>query len=102
MITKNLKNRKTILCKPQLEAYEERVKSGLAITPAEMMDRQEKGIPISSQQLPEDMFEDGDHQLDDQLPIDSVRGIDVVDVWNLSKDSKQKTSHIDLSQIKID
>lgn len=65
------------------------VASGLALTPAQMLELSQSGIPVSSQ-MADDMFYDGDTSMRVHIdPLDR-RGIDVVDAWNLQKSSRRK------------
>jgi len=65
------------------------VSSGLALTPSQMLELSQSGIPVSSQ-MANDMFFDGDTSMRVHIdPLDR-RGIDVVDAWNLQKSSRRK------------
>lgn len=65
------------------------VSSGLALTPSQMLELSQSGIPVSSQ-MANDMFYDGDTSMRVHIdPLDR-RGIDVVDAWNLQKSSRRK------------
>lgn len=63
------------------------VQSGLAVTPSVMMSLAEDGIPIASS-MSDDNFIDGDHT--NVVDIDPLlmRGVDVVDAWNLQRRSR--------------
>lgn len=69
------------------------VKNGLAITPAEMLKMADHGLAISSQS--HDLFFDGDNAKDWTLGIERRRGVDMADVWEAQKASRQKiaTAH---------
>lgn len=66
------------------------VQNDLAVTPTQMYDMMQKGIPISTQNLSDDMFYDGDTNPDFALPLDMKRGIDVADCWEASMDIKSR------------
>lgn len=65
------------------------VSSGLALTPSQMLEMSQSGIPVSSQ-MASDLFYDGDTTM--RVDIDPLdrRGVDVVDAWNLQKSSRKK------------
>lgn len=64
--------------------------NGLAITPSDMNRSAELGVPISSQQLNPDMFDDGN--LSNCCDIDPLylRGMNVNHLWESSQTSKKK------------
>lgn len=64
------------------------VQDGLSVTPAQMHEMTQHGIPISSQ-MSDSMFYDGDSKpLTDIDPL-MRRGVDAVDAWNLQKQSRK-------------
>lgn len=77
----------------------ERVQSHLAVTPSEMNQMRERGIPISSH-LEEKMFYDGDSSpvviIDPML----MRGVDINDAWNAEQSSKNNLAKANLKDIK--
>lgn len=66
------------------------VKQGLAYTPAMMDKMRVQGIPIQSNNLPEELFDDGDKTNSYDVPLYRQRGIDVADVWIMEQESKSK------------
>lgn len=64
--------------------------SGLAVTPSEMVRMSEQGIPISSQVLSPDQFNDGD--MSNRIENDPIytRGVTANDLWENSKRSKSR------------
>lgn len=97
MIPTNI-NRQTKLSNCTRDITEEKVQNNLAITPGEMYALAQQGKPITTHQLPDDYFDDGDARQTYDLPIDRIRGIDVIDCWNVSKDSKAKIKSFEKQQ----
>lgn len=64
------------------------VKGGLAVSPAHMMSLAERGIPISTAN--DAAFYDGEPNPSWNLPLDNQRGVDINDMWNLSRDVRNK------------
>lgn len=67
------------------------VQGGLAITPAQMDDLRRRGIPISTSQIPDELFFDGDDNPSFDMPLDHQRGIDIAEIWQEAMTSKKKT-----------
>lgn len=65
----------------------------LALTPTKMAEMVEKGQPVSTSQLGVSYF-DGTEDCDFNFPIDELRGVDITDVWNVSKESHRKMSKV--------
>lgn len=65
----------------------DKVQSGLAVTPSQMMEMTNAGVSISSAGL--NYFEGTENPSFD-LPLDQRRGIDAADVWNAEKDAKKR------------
>lgn len=64
------------------------VQPGLAVTPAKMAEYADAGIPIASS-MNDENFIDGDKtNIVDIDPL-LMRGVDVVDAWNLQKRSRR-------------
>lgn len=97
MIPTNI-NRQTKLSNCKRKITEEKVQNNLAITPGEMYALAQQGKPITTHQLPDDYFDDGDARQTYDLPIDRIRGIDVIDCWNASKDAKSKIKSFEKQQ----
>ena len=84
MIPKNI-NKPTRFANCQVGINENKVQSGLALTPSQMYTLAQQGKPISANILPDDNFDDGQPHCTYELPLDQQRGIDVTDMWNASK-----------------
>lgn len=69
----------------------EAVQSHLAMTPAEMLELQQKGVPISSQTVGA-TYDDGYRTLDFEPPLDQQRGIDIADLWETAQDVRKKVA----------
>ena len=67
------------------------VKSGMVLTPAQMMCMAEQGKPIAANMLPDDQFDDGtpDCKFTD-LDFVHQRGIDINHVWDLQQTTSKK------------
>lgn len=77
---------------------EEYVQTGLAVTPSEMLQMAQSGVPISSQ-MADNLFYDGDTSMAVELdPLDQ-RGLDIVDVWNMQHDARKKIRKVMDSEI---
>lgn len=87
-IIKKLRYRKhSFASTPNLEVYQA-TQSGLSVTPSEIAKLTERGIPVSSSNA--SLFIDGVVNPSFDLPLDQMRGTDVVDVWDASETSKKK------------
>ena len=58
------------------------VLNGLCYTPSQMYEKAKKGIPIASQQVPDEHFIEGDDNYAPVVDIEYRRGIDINDLWN--------------------
>lgn len=65
------------------------VQPGLALTPSQMQNMSERGIPVSSQNL-EGVYYDGDTRPSWDVPLDQQRGVDVATMWQRRKDIAAK------------
>lgn len=74
-------------CSDDSSAFQ-RVQNGLSMTPADIQRCVSNGLPVSTASV--DMFLDGVSNPSTVLPIDEMRGVDIVDCWNASHDAKQK------------
>lgn len=77
-------------CKCRLRSGESPVQSRLAITPSQMMQLAENGIPIAAQQLPSEHFSEGDTSSSFDVLLDYQRGVDINTMWNVEQDVKKK------------
>lgn len=66
-----------------------KVQGGLALTPSQMQNMSERGVPVSSQNL-EGVYFDGDTRPSWDIPLDSQRGVDVATMWQRRKDIQAK------------
>lgn len=66
-----------------------KVQNGLALTPSQMQNLSERGVPVSSQNL-EGVYFDGDTRPSWDVPLDSQRGVDVATMWQRRKDIQAK------------
>ena len=64
-----------------------------------MMQLTERGIPVSSQNMPEGSFFDGEVNPSWTVPIERDRGIDVADVWQAQQESRSKLRNAHRSDI---
>lgn len=86
-----LSSRQSIIrtCKALRNDQDKPVQSDLALTPAQMADLAEKGIPISTANA-QLAYEDGTRSATFDIPIEERRGIDIADVWNTQQDARDK------------
>lgn len=89
------KSKKQVVATCRYRHGEEVVKSGLALTPSQMMKMSEHGIPVSAQ-LNDSLFYDGTENPTWDVPLDLARGIDVAELWaeNKSIRAKFKKAHV--------
>lgn len=75
------------------------VQSHLAVSPTEMNQMRERGIPIASQ-VDSTQFYDGDTS--PSVSIDPMfrRGVDINDAWNLQEASKRKLNSAYVNDVK--
>lgn len=66
------------------------VKSRLAMTPRQMDQARQAGQPISTNSLPDHMFDDGYVGVKLEIPLDRQRGVDVAEIWQKSKSIEKK------------
>lgn len=74
---------------PRFPYSKTHVQSGLSVTPSEMLQLAQQGIPISSH-FDDSKFDDGDTKSLGTIDFIHQRGLDIVDVWNHQKDSRKK------------
>lgn len=68
---------------------EEIVQNGLAVTPSQMLELAQKGVPISPNNLGLG-FEEGVSDLDFEPPLNYRRGVDLGDLFEAREDVKSK------------
>lgn len=96
-----MKKRITILLNSNLNCYNtDRVfcQSGLSLTPSQMLNLSEQGIPISSH-LDDSNFYDGDSSNDMNIDPLRMRGVDIVDAWNLQHKSRKNILDANIKDI---
>lgn len=71
-----------------------KTKQGLAYTPAELMEYQKKGIPVSASNS--ESYFDGEANPSFDVPVDMMRGVDIVDCWVAQNTSRSRlaSAHI--------
>lgn len=67
-----------------------KVEPHASYSPSEMQRLSEQGIPISASAVNESLFFDGYDSAPDVPPVEQLRGIDVVQVWESQRDSRSK------------
>lgn len=79
----------TRLAKCRRSAGETIVQSGLAVTPAQMLEMAQAGIPISSVNA-DHMYRDGYRDPGDVPTLDMQRGVDIGDLWENHMSLREK------------
>lgn len=75
------------------------VRPNLAVTPVQMARMTEQGVAVTSQIASD--FNDGDTSPSFEVPIDRVRGIDVVELWESQKTARLHVkNHVDANVVK--
>lgn len=74
------------------------VADGLSLTPSQMQQMSEHGIPIASNMNP-DLYDDGDTSLSVHVLPENLRGIDVAALWELDKTSRVKLRNAESQDI---
>lgn len=72
----------------KLGKYEVPVRSGLAVTPAKMLELASKGVPVSLSNASNVV--DGSDKLSFDVPLNELRGIDVAVLWEEQQRVKEK------------
>lgn len=72
-----------------LHAEEPIVQNGLAVTPSQMLEMTERGIPITPQNLGL-IYDEGVSKLDFEPPMEFRRGVDICDMWEHRENMKSK------------
>lgn len=87
--------------KSKTRAYNSEVKKvqgGLSITPTQMSQLAERGVPISTQVLGAEYFDDGDSTPISDVPFPLRRGVDISDVYEYQQRSREKVNNYVKSQ----
>lgn len=66
------------------------VQRGLAVTPAQMLEMAQAGIPISSVSA-EFMYDDGQRTVAFEPPMERMRRVEIGDLWENQMDIRKKT-----------
>lgn len=74
-------------------------KQGLSYTPAELMDYAKKGIPVSASNS--ESYFDGTANPSFDMPVDQLRGVDVVDCWVAQNDSRSRLARAHVNDVGI-
>lgn len=77
-------------CTCRRERNEKPVQGDLALTPSQMFNMMQEGIPITAQEQNKNNFYDGDTNPSFELPLDQQRGVDIADCWNASVSIRKK------------
>ena len=80
--------KKVILARCKRRPTETDVRSGLSVTPAQVLKMAEQGIPISAQM--NTALSDGHTGSDFNIPLEERRGIDMADIWQQEMTSRKK------------
>lgn len=77
---------------PRRHDGEKPVQDDLAYTPSQMMQLSERGIAVTTGNLPNDNFFDGVPvgQGSFDLPLDQQKGVDIADCWQASMSIRKK------------
>lgn len=76
-------------CSVSRDENDKPVVNGLALTPAQMAELAERGIPISTANA-QLAYEDGDRSSSMDVQIEDRRGVDMADVWNAQQDARNR------------
>lgn len=71
------------------QAGEMIVQNGLAVTPSQMLEMAQAGIPISSVNA-DFMYRDGDRKPPESPTMDMLRGVDIGDLWENMMETRRK------------
>lgn len=74
-----------------------KVKPGLSVSPAQMMEYTARGIAISASNL---SYMDGDTSRSMDIPLEARRGIDAADVWQASETAKKRLVNVHVKDVK--
>lgn len=89
MITRYLTKCRDRFVAPQRRENEPIVQNGLAITPTDMYELQQKGIPISVPSLGE-LYDEGYSNLDFTPPLEYTRGVDLNDLYEAGQKGRER------------
>lgn len=86
-----IKHKKQCLCSIVRSVDELPVQDNLSVSPATMYNMTKQGIPITTQNQPDNLFDDGDNKNSFFIPVDRKRGVDIVSLWETEQTIKKKT-----------
>lgn len=90
MSTKRFRyNRRPVFAHCVRRPDEMEVQSGLAMTPSQMYDMAQKGLPITTRNLGV-TYDEGYSKLDFDPPLEYRRGVDLGDLYEARMDAKSK------------
>lgn len=83
-------------CSVKRDEHDKPVQNGLALTPAQMAEMAERGIPISTANA-QLAYEEGDRSNSFDIPVEDKRGVDMADVWVAQQDARKRVKDAYLS-----
>lgn len=88
-MVKHFLKRKDIFACAVRHTGEQDVQNGLAMTPSQMFDMAQRGLPITTQNLGV-TYDEGYSNLDFTPPAEFRRGVDLGDLYEMRMDAKSK------------
>lgn len=75
-----------------LTETEHPVQAGLSITPSQMLDMTQRGLPVNPQNVNPDIWSDTDHTKEHDFAVSPhlQRGVTMSGLWETSQDAKHK------------
>lgn len=89
MVTRFVKNRRDRFAMAIRHDGETEVLNNLAMTPAQMFDMAQRGLPITTRNLGV-TYDQGYSNLDFVPPAEHRRGVDLADLYELRRDTQRK------------
>lgn len=77
--------------------FDKPVQNGLAVTPSQMLDMTNRGIPVAASNLGL-AYDEGYSDLDFTPPLQHQRGVDIADMWEKRQDLRSKISSKEFQQ----
>lgn len=97
---KNLNCRFHHVCRVTDDNAHVKTQNNLAVTPSEIKELTSRGIPVNTTNA--SMFIEGTSvQGSFVLSADELRGADIADVWNASRDAQQKIVAVHKNDVKL-
>lgn len=94
-----LKARPCKVCYCSSESAFQPTQNGLALTPSDVKRCVDSGIPVTTANA--NMFIEGVENPSTNLPVDELRGCDIVDAWEASRSAKSKLVRAHLNDVNI-